>query len=693
MGPSTRRVAPTTHRSQVWLSAIPALAVALMFLPTAGLTAPSAGHDLQPLGLPSAGAAPSSLSSAAVTPSAAAQPSATPTPSAVAFNPNCYPVDTGICVSIMNPGEANIIPTGHNRTSSVMPDCSQSIPLVVKSHDPLNATNSPKFGPHAPVFLNVTGTLWNGDPYFSQYDDSIWHSNTNTWWTLLNNGPENNNSYPWWYMVNLSASGSGGPNFFPGEQVNWWITIVYALPNSFYVTHEGPHLTYTCAGAWPYSPYPGSPHYGGPSSIFLDTNISLSPRQPNWNDSVFVTVNTTQVDVAPYNATIGAATLDLVEVAHGLVIANTSWSFNVTVNSGFGNTTITTRIPELYAQVEGATISYRIWVSDTSKVQDWLVSPWTNYSVNGNGSFATGSFTSDLTLLTNPVSVQLDNPGFANLTPGQPLALKVISRNPTDAILAVEVRYSVAYPLLHETITQSVELKRISSIYFRGSIPGLPMETIVNFTVFAWDFTDASEVSDQSSYTVETLDQYHGPVDPGLAFFYVFVYDNGSGTWVQGATVQVLGPNGVLNSVSKTTLGVAYANQTGTPFLPILVQANATYNVTVTDPSFVPTGLGIPYGGISVAVRATNPMTSVQPLASNANYIVIQQGNEILFYLNGSAPSATTSPTTTEGNALGAIGLDAVIGLIASAIVAGPFYLWWRQIKARRTAEEKRVTL
>lgn len=672
------------------------MALALMFV-VSSVAAP--GGVRSPLGTASGSAGRTAAqASPAETASSSTPAVGSSHAAAAAFNPNCYQVDTDICVSIANPGEADIVPFGANRTSSVMPDCTQSLPLVVKSHDPLNATNdaSPKFGPHAPVALNVTGVLWNGDPYYSLYDDSIWHANTNQWWSLQNNGPQNNKTYPWWYDVNISATGpSGQPNFFPGMQVTWWITIVYSLPNSQYVTHEGPHLTYTCAGAWPYSPYPGAPHYGGPSAIFLDTNVSLSPRQPNWNDSVHVTINTTQVDVAPYNATIGAATIDVLEVAHGLVIANTSWSFNVTIDSisGFGNTTTTTDIPPSYAQIQGATISYRIWITDTSKVQDWLVSPWTNYTVNGNGSFATGSFTSDLTLSTDPTSVILDAYGYANLTPGQPLQLVVTSNNPTDALLAVEVQYTVSFPLLHESIPETALFHRVSSVHFKGTIPALPMESIVNFSVFAWDFGDSFEQSAEYSYSVESLAQYNnGEVNSGLAFFYVFVYDNGTSSWVPNATVQIQGPSGILNSVSHTTLGVAYANQSGAPFLPHFVEANTTYNVTVTDPGFAPPSPGIA-GPITVHVQATNPMTVDQPLATGSDYVVLQEGDEIFFFLNTTGPAPLASPTVATGAPLGDLGVAGAIGIIGALAVAGPVLLWWVQIKRRRTAEEKRVTL
>jgi hypothetical protein len=673
-------------------------AALLMAVPTGTVSGGSSGHGFL---LPAQPTSTGPARTLAMASSPAAVPHAASHPAAVAvFNPPCYPVATGpICVSIQNPGEQDIIPLGSNHTSPIQPNCGVSIPLLVKSHVPLNGTSgnpSPVSGPHAPIALNVTGVLWNGDPYYSKYDSSIWHANQHSaWWQGPLAAGLTNKTTPWWYIVNFSAKNAGGqPNFFPGEQITWWILLTFAEPNSAYVTEEGPHLTFTCAGAWPYSPYPGSPHYGGPQATSLDTNISVYPRAPNWNDTVAVTVNTTQADVAPYNATIGAATLDLLEVSHGEVLANTSWTFNVSVSAGFGATSTTTHIPTVYSQIAGATISYRVWIADTSPTGDWLVTPWTNYTVNANGTFATGVFTEDLTLTTNPESILILPSGSATLNPGQPLGITVSSRNTPDAVLAVEVLYTVAYPLLHETIHQTLELKRVSSILFTGKIPPMPVDTYVNFSVLSWDFTDAIEQSSQYSYQVLTFDQFVGPVPLGLAFFYVYVYDNGSQSWVQGAGVQITGPNGVFNSVSNTSLGVAYANQTGTPFTPLLLQANFTYNVTVTDNRFVlDQASGAPYGPISVSVAAVNQMTTDRALATSPHYIVLEQGNQILFYLNATAPSLPASPSVNTGAPLGNLGVPAVVGLLAATVAMVPLLAWWRQIKARRTIEEKRVTL
>lgn len=685
-----------------WVWGVPLLLAVLMAInvvPSSGALPVAGGSHAE-----AAPAAPFWHGPAARTvPSELAAPkAASPHRALTAFNPPCYPIpDPGniACVSIENPGESQIIPTGGNHTASVEPAPNESLPLIVKSHVPLNHTTftDKTTGPNANIAINVSGTLWNGDMYYSKYEDNVWHANPGSpYWQQVPGNPQNNKTYPWWYLVNISARGPSGPNFFAGEEVTWWIEITNSTNNNTYVHHYSTPLSYIYSGAWPYSPYPGAYRYAGTSATLLDVNLTQTPRAPNWNDSTTVTVNTTQADVSPYNASIGSATLDLVEVSHGLVIANTSFVFPVSVDTatGFGNTSTSVTIPAGLAQVEGAMVSYRVWIADAATPAHQLVTPWINYTVGGNGSFVNGIFASDLFLTLHPAAVLLTSQ-VANLTPGEPLSVQLQSQTSTTSILAAEIQYSVSYPILHETMQESTYLVRQSATDFTGSIPGLPMGSIVNFTVFAWDFGFAVDQSTEYTYVVQSFEQAVGPnLKPDLGFFYVYVYDNGTQTWVNGASVQIQGPSSVYNSLSNTTFGVAYANQTSKPEVPLLVASNTTYKVTVTDARFVPGGGGgSGYGPISVDVVVTNPMTVHQPLASTSNYLVIQNGDQILFYLNATAPGTVSSPSAATASATSDLTIAGIIGLLGAAVACVPLAMWFDRIKKRRTAEEKRVTL
>ncbi|HYK93802.1 MAG TPA: hypothetical protein VEY07_07160 [Thermoplasmata archaeon] len=618
-------------------------------------------------------------------------PAAAPAPAANVSQPPCYKIDTTVCVSMLNVNETNIIPPSGSYSSTQEPNASGDLILAVKSHTRLDWPNAPHAGPISPVALNVTANLWNGDSYYTGNDGTIWHANSATvWWTALPY-QSSNLTYPWWYTVTFFAHGSGGaPNFYPGMSVYWWIYLTYnssSNPSNPY-SHPKPivfHFTYS--GAWPFSPYPGAGGYVGSSATFEDINLTVTPRAPNFNDSVTMLLNTTQADVLS-NATIGANSyVDVSEVSpNGSVVQSGTFLFPVTVQGGFGAVSSRVVIPPAYSQIAGAVVTYVLSVRDVAN--DLLVTPPASYTVGGNGSFLSGIFPDDLELLTNPGAVAAEPVGTVMLNPGAPLALTLLSRNPGTSISAAQVAYTLNYPLLHESLGLTVPFTRITSTDFVAQIPGLPIGSFLNFTVQAWDFSERLEVSPELGYFTPDL-QTQIPQIPGNAsFFFVYVYDNGSSHWVTGAKVQIQGFGGVYNSITNTTAGVAYPNLTFAPFTPLLLVANSTYHVTVSDPFFVsPTeGTG---GSVNVSVLALHSMTARQTLQTGADYSVVQEGNAIVFWLNATLPPPAASPSNGGGN----VPLGAVLGIVGATVIMFPLVLWFRQIRARRKAEERRVTL
>lgn len=607
------------------------------------------------------------------------------------FNPPCYKIDTTVCVSIASQNETNIIPPVGSFVSSQQPNATTDLNLVIKSHNPLNWPNNPKAGPNSPIALNVTGVLWNGDLYYSTYDGTTWHSDSpSSFWNQLTNVTQNL-TYPYWYSVVFSAKGTNAaPNFFPGMTVKWWIYLTYnesINATTTYVHHVSPTFQFTYSGAWPFSPYPGSYQYAGTTATTEDINVTQTPLAPNFNDSVTVVLNTTQADVLS-NATIGTNTyLDLTETLNGTVLNTATFLFPVTTTGGFGVVSSTVVIPASYAQNPYAVVTYTLSVRDVSN--DLLVTPPTQYLVGGNGSFLSGVFVDDLAISATPSTVLAEGVGQAVLTPGQPLNLTLQSRNPGTAISAAEVVYTLSYPLLHETVQLTLPFHRQTSIDFSTQMPGLPLAAWVNFTLYAWDFAEHLETSPQFGYHTPDLATDLPSMPGNASFFYVDVFDNGTGGWVTGAHVQIYGLGGVYNVVTNTSYGVAYPNETGAPFTPLLVAANATYVVTLTDPYFVPAGGHAP-DNINVTVLGLHSMVAHQTLLAGSDYTVVQEGNSVVFWLNATPPPPAPSPTVSSGNA---VPIGAIVGVVAALLISVPLLLWWGQIRARRKAEEKRVTL
>jgi hypothetical protein len=681
-------------RSRWFLAAVSALIVlSLLGLPNAfgnGGAHPSSA--LLPAGGAATGSAATISTAAATTSatSAAAAHSASPVPSAGVFNPPCYKIDVGVCISICNITESDIIPNVGSFISNVEPNTTTDLPLCIKSQTQLDWPYAAHSGQKSPLLLNVSGVLWNGDEYYSDFDGDYWHGdNPTNVWTGPTQVLTNKSGYYWWYEVVISAKASGGaPNFYPGETVKWWIELTYNESGT-YIHRESPHFQFTFSGAWPYSPYPGAAQYAGASATFEDVNLTVTPRSPNWNDTVSIVLNTTQAD-ALTNATIGSAYVDLAETsATGLPLQSGTIQFPVTLAAGFGATSTRITIPASYSQSAGATVAYTITVYDTSSTPDQLVTPSASYVVGGNGSFLSGICIDDLNLETNPPSVLAEPLGQAMLSPGEPLNISVMSRNLGTAISAAEVIEYVSYPLLHEVVTVDRPLARVSSTDFQGTLTGLPLGTFVNFTVYAWDFTQRLESCPTFGYYTPDFATYVPIVQGNSTFFYIFVFDNSSKTWVSGAQVQVTGPRGgFFNSVGNTTYGAAYPNATRNPFVPLLLPANNSYTITVTVPGFAPTGLA-EGGPMNVTVRGLHAMTNRQSLVIGGNYEVAQEGGFIIFWVNTTPPTTPASPAVPGGQ----LPIAGVLGIAAAAVVSIPIALWWRDIRARRKEEEKRVTL
>ncbi len=616
-----------------------------------------------------------------VTASSTGAPTSSPTPASnLTFNPTCAYVSGTVCVSLYSSNEPNIVPGPGQTSSSVEPAVTDALPLVVKSMTPINWTGSNPNGVDSPVAINVSGTLWNGDDYYSAASGTTWHSATQEYYLGPLSGVTNK-TYPWWYLVNIT-SGAGG-DFFPGMTITWWIALTYN--NSGIFSHVvGPAYTFTYSGAWPYSPDPGAGQYAGASAFGQDVEVDVTPAAPNWNDSLHLRLQTTAADREP-GATIGSAWLAVNEsLPNGTVVQTAKYQFLAGTNVTAGNTTLNFTIPASFALDPGAFVRYQVGATDFHG--DAIVSSVRSYTVGGNGTFVTGTFGDDLALYSTPNVAA--NPGTGNVStvqPGTAVDFTLASTTATTAINAAEVTYTVDLPANGASATSTSWFHRFNSTTFLGGIPALPAGAAVTFSISAWDFASTLEVSPTWNYSVESPGTMFGQLPTNQTFFYVGVYDAGAGAWVSGARVSIEALGGYVHSVGTTTDGLAYPNATGAPYVPIVLPAGATYLVNVTPPA----SLGVALSrGVAVRLSVPHVLDVHSVVAADKSYAVIEEGDLLLFYLNDTAP-APVNP----GTASSALVVATALGLVAAAVLVIPLYAWWRRIVARREAEVKRVTL
>ncbi|HEV2230957.1 MAG TPA: hypothetical protein VGS18_02080, partial [Thermoplasmata archaeon] len=608
------------------------------------------------------------------------------------FNPPCFPVTKTTCVRLSSPSTPNIIPTGNNHTASYMPNATDNIVLYLMSESELVWRGALSNGPHSPIALNVSGVLWNGDPWMCSCDSSIWHANGNTWYQEQTGLLGANKTYPYVYSLTISnKSTSGFPNFFAGETVTWWIYIVnYTATSGVYRGNLSVPLSYRVAGAWAFSPHPGAAQYAGPNASVGDLTTAHSPLVPNWNDTVNVTIAVTFADRTNRSA-IKSATLFVEDVRRGVLLANATQLLFPIASAGLvtGTDRSNVTIPSGFTQVAGDQILFWVSAVDTANYEtNSIVLPVQSFVVNGNGSFSSGVFDDDLAVHTSPTSVGLN--GTSNpptIGPGVNVTVTVSSRSLSTSVLSAEILYTFSYLSLNEVTTVVLPMYRLNSTSFRGIIPGMPVSSSLNFTVLVLDFEHHLDQSSPFAYSTQSLDSFVTILPQNESFFYVYVYDNASATYLSGVVVQIHGPTPAYNTVGVTRFGIAYPNATGNDFVPLLLSANVTYNVTITGLSVTGSAGG---HDLSTLVLATNPMDARRTLSHGSDYIVVQEGNAVYFWMNGSISSTVFAPNVGSG---GVAQIGATVGLIGSVGMALVTWRWVQQLQARRKAEEKRVTL
>jgi hypothetical protein len=607
----------------------------------------------------------------------------------------CYDLNKTVCVQVVPPGTGtpaspNIIPSPGNRSSSVLPNATDTITLYVRATWNIVYPGAVNVGPHAPIALNVTGILWNGDPYYSSFDHSIWNSRSSTdpYYQLVPNAPVNQ-TWPYvWTVTFWNRSSTGTPSWFAGMSITWWIYLVTKGTGNTYSGWSSPAFSYTVAGAWPSSPYPGATQYGGANASATDLALRQVPLLPNWNDTVHITVSTTSADQLT-RATIGTTALFVQErLPDGAPYQNGTFDFPVTITGTLGVDSTSVAIPSAFSQLAGVTVTYWITSTDTAANEiDTVTTPQFTYTIHDNGSFQSGQFANDILLTTTPTQVELGGPPTPVVAPGQNVTITIQSRNAGTSLLTAIVDYTFTYNSTGEVAPGQVSFSRNNSTTMHAALPPFPLGSLVSFTVLAWDYQMLLEVSHAYTFETPVLSVIVPQIPVNLTFFTVFVYDNSTNSWVNGATVQIQDPTSYINSISTTQFGIAYPNETFSRWTPLLLPANVTYNVSIFDRSFITAGDQFA-STISVNVYATHAMSNSGTLAQTDHYTVIQEGPAIFFYLNTTAPGPLFSPASAT-----VVPLAAVLGLAGAFLGAIIIVPWWLNIQAKRKAEEKRVTL
>lgn len=602
---------------------------------------------------------------------------------------SCYPIDTSVCVEDAYPSaEPDIVPSPGNYSANISPSANLSLPLLVASRYTLNwsAGTTPNTGPLSPIALNVTGTLWNGDPYYSTVDNSVWHSGIGRPYYTFFGYESQNAAYPFLYEVNFSAGTPAAPNFFPGMSITWWIELT-SNNSGVYTRHQGPLFHFRYSGAWAFSPWPGSGQYAGTAASYLDLNVSQAPQVPNWDDPVRLSLWITAADNRS-EARIGSLYVDVSETSpSGSLVRTDTLVLPLPVPVGRGVPNGTVVLGASWDQIAGSVIAYRVTAQDLYGNQ--IQSGMFNYTVGGNGSFVSGIFSDDMQVSTSPTGYDQLQGNPSLLLPGAPLVVTVTSRDPTSSIRQATMTYTLTLSKLGEQVSRTLPLSRIDSTHWSVTLPGLPIDCSVNYSLQVWDFHFVEEFSPTYSYETPSLSYYYPTMPGNSTFLYLFLYDEGNHQWVNGAGVEISSPDHYYNIVTSTVYGEAYPNETYQSYQPLLLPLNVTYHVVVQDSNFLPPGRATPESSISVNVSLT-PLTATtrSTLAQGDHYTILQEGTSLYVWLNTTPPPDEFAP-----NANPTLPLAEIAGPIAAVAVALPLLRWWSRIRKQKVENDRRITL
>jgi len=525
------------------------------------------------------------------------------------------------------------------------------------------------------------------------------------------------------YTLTITASVGDSPNFPAGSYVQWNATSVriggtngqYVYSNSTSKMFGG-MFSYYVKGAWYWSDagttggctpgqlyqscYPNAPSAAScplngntysATAFGCNLRILINPQgSVGIGDNVIVTLQTNMSWQMYTGAEIKGATLNLLAYYPNGTFWRT-WAVGFTPTPyGYPTQNATATIPKQFFQSAYGSVVWNITAYDQNDYT--LTSQNYNEVTSQNGVFF-GNFSMNLNLTTAPPIIGME--GFNGTLPWSGLLPSValqeavnvsISRiGPNTSIQAAELSLQVIFSGGYsEPAVNSMKCPTQAGCYFL--IPALPAGANVTFFVKAWDMNDTTVVSHDYRYFIETI--VLSP-NPQLGFFYVKVFDNGSGRYVTGAFVNITGEGGAITIKTMTEAGIAYPNVTGKQFTPEFLPDNTSYTVIVTWLGFQAADRPAGTHSLRITFMLYHYMNATEVLLSGTNYVVEEQGDVFMFSLNVPTPPPTfanTSPTFGEY-------LTGAVGLVVATAIVVPVYFMWREMRKRAEEEEKRITL
>ncbi len=426
-----------------------------------------------------------------------------------------------------------------------------------------------------PAMINVTNVLWDGTPWYAEYDDSVWRRNGTSDKYFRRVSP---------HEVKLTIYGERpneeGYQFPAGCDVSFNLFVGNKTQDengtwrNRYV--ESQEYTYEVGGAWPDKPADYE-NPDNPDEDLFEKNIKLTrePENPNVRDDVKVNISSrSHVDIDRASLHIKALYPDgeleyYQYLTSDFEPSNESWP----------------------SQSATITISGEEWHTDPDTEIEYYLSardPHGNELVSANQTYVVESvglweypddFEPNIRLTTDPDISGVD----AKVSRTTGVKVTIESRYENVPIENAYLYYHISNTWHGVPQEGQSRMEKESSTEWSYQIPSQNPEVQVDFYVRAWDIGERMIESREYSYSVEEKSDEGGEAPPGKTLFYVTVYDAEIDKQVPEVKVSI-GNHSWETTTHTDMSGRCYPNATGNRFTPKYVSVDEMYWIEVYYP-------------------------------------------------------------------------------------------------------------
>ncbi|MFP4608099.1 MAG: hypothetical protein ACOCTR_03240 [Candidatus Natronoplasma sp.] len=467
-----------------------------------------------------------------------------------------------------------------------------------------NKYRNPEFDRDVPAMINVTNVLWDGSPWYAEYDDTVWRRNG-----TMDKFYERVNPYQVKLHIWSEVPDDEGYQFPPGCHVSFHLYVGNKTrEEGVWVNRyfESEKYHYNVTGAFPHRPI------DTPEEELFEKNMKLdyNPHEPSTRDDVKVNI-TSKSDININRATLQLeavypnGTKDYYQYFFTPANENETWPEHSAV--------ATIKEEDGWHDIPETNIIFNVEARDPHGNK--ITSNNYSYNVEDVASWKyPGQFDPNIELNTNP-----DVSSYNTTVPRNAgVEVTIESRDDNIPIENAYLFYNISNTWHGVPYKGQWQMEQEGPVKWSYEIPAQDPEVQVEFFIRAWDLNGNMIESDKYLYTIE--EEPEEPEERGQSIFYVTVYDAELDRHLPDVRVEM--GNYSWETTTYTDLsGRCYPNITGDRYTPQYLTINESYWIEV----YYPHQIG----------NETREMVHIEydlkhPASRNETEVVYEEGNLVV---------------------------------------------------------------